>query len=104
MAVLDEEQRSKAMAALPGWTDDADASAIRRSFRFRDFSEAFGFMTRVALAAEQADHHPEWSNVWNRVDILLTTHSAGGMTAKDIALAKRTDGFAAQLALGGTGQ
>ena len=80
---------------------DSERNAIVRSFRFRDFSEAFSFMTRVALAAEAADHHPEWSNVWNRVDVLLTTHSAGGLTEKDVALAKRIGAFAAQLALGG---
>ena len=62
-------------------------NGIARSFRFADFGAAFAFMTRVALAAEKADHHPEWSNVWNRVDILLSTHSAGGVTGKDIALA-----------------
>ena len=104
MAKLDETELAAALAELPEWRYDSGRDAIARSYRFHDFSEAFGFMTRVALAAEQADHHPEWSNVWNRVDILLTTHSASGLTAMDIALAKRTDGFAAQLALGGTGQ
>ncbi len=88
-----------ALRELPGWTYDELRRGIARSFRFRDFNEAFAFMTRVALAAEQADHHPEWSNVWNRVDILLTTHSAGGLTQKDVALAKRIDAFAGSLAL-----
>jgi 4a-hydroxytetrahydrobiopterin dehydratase len=101
MGKLDERERKAALAELPGWTYDAERDAITRSFRFRDFSEAFAFMTRVALAAEQADHHPEWSNVWNRVDMLLTTHSDRGLTDKDIALAKKADGFAAQLASGG---
>jgi 4a-hydroxytetrahydrobiopterin dehydratase len=101
MAKLNETERHQALSGLGGWTYDAARDAISRSFRFRDFSEAFAFMTRVALAAEQADHHPEWSNVWSRVDILLTTHDAGGLTAKDVALAKRIDAFAAQLALGG---
>jgi 4a-hydroxytetrahydrobiopterin dehydratase len=87
-ALLSEAEREAAMTALPGWTWDADRSAIAKSFRFPDFQAAFGFMTQVALAAERADHHPEWSNVWNRVDILLTTHSAGGLTGKDTALAR----------------
>jgi 4a-hydroxytetrahydrobiopterin dehydratase len=81
-ALLSEAEREAAMTALPGWTWDADRSAIAKSFRFPDFQAAFGFMTQVALAAERADHHPEWSNVWNRVDILLTTHSAGGLTER----------------------
>ena len=98
---LSDDEREAALAGLAEWRWDEPRRGIARSFRFRDFSEAFAFMTRVALAAEQADHHPDWSNSWNRVDILLTTHSAGGLTAKDIALAKRIDGFAAQLALGG---
>ena len=96
---LDESQRRQALSQLPGWETDEARDAIRRRFVFSDFSAAFAFMTRVALAAEQADHHPEWSNVWNRVDLLLTTHSAGGLTTKDVELAKRIDGFAASLAL-----
>ena len=99
MARLEGKEREDALAALPGWSFDETRGGIARRFRFGDFSEAFAFMTRVALAAEQADHHPEWSNVWNRVDIFLTTHSARGFTAKDAALAKRIDGFAASLAL-----
>ena len=99
MARLDASEREEALAGLAGWVWDEERDAIRRSFRFRDFSEAFAFMTRVAMAAEQADHHPEWSNVWNRVDILLTTHDAKGLTQKDVALAKRIDAFAASLAL-----
>ncbi len=93
-ALLSEAEREAALAALPGWSWDAARSAIARSFRFADFSAAFGFMTQVALAAERADHHPEWSNVWNRVDILLTTHSAEGLTAKDVALARSIDAIA----------
>jgi 4a-hydroxytetrahydrobiopterin dehydratase len=100
MARLSREEREAALAQLTRWSWNEERDAVSRSFRFRDFSEAFAFMTRVALAAEQADHHPEWSNVWNRVDILLTTHDAGGLTAKDVALAKRIDAFAASLALG----
>ena len=99
MARLEGKEREEALAALPGWSFDRDRGGIGRSFRFGGFNEAFAFMTRVALAAEQADHHPEWSNVWNRVDIFLTTHSAGGFTEKDAALAKRIDAFAASLAL-----
>ena len=98
MARLEARERDEALALMPGWTWDEGRDAIRRSFRFRDFSEAFAFMTRVAMAAEQADHHPEWGNVWNRVDILLTTHDANGLTQKDLALAKRIDEFAASLA------
>ena len=95
---LTAQEREAALAQLDGWRWDEARDAIARSFRFADFSQAFAFMTRVALAAEAADHHPEWSNVWNRVDILLTTHSARGLTAKDVALAKRIDALAAQLA------
>ena len=91
--VLEGAERERALAELPGWHFDAERGGIARSFAFRDFSHAFAFMTRVALAAEQADHHPEWSNVWNKVDIFLTTHSAGGFSAKDVALAKRIDSF-----------
>ena len=91
MPKLDDRQRDEALAALPGWTYDPKRSGIAKSFRFADFGEAFAFMTRVALEAEKADHHPEWSNVWNRVDVLLSTHSAGGLTDKDMALAGRIE-------------
>ena len=91
--------RAEALAGMPDWRFDEEREGIARSFRFRDFNEAFAFMTRVALAAERADHHPELSNVWSIVEIFLTTHSAGGFTAKDAALAKRIDAFAASLAL-----
>lgn len=87
MAVLSEGERDAALAALPGWSFDPGREGIAKSFKFAGFGAAFAFMTRVALEAEKADHHPEWTNVWNRVDMLLTTHSAGGVTAKDIALA-----------------
>ena len=95
MAVLSENERDAALADLPGWTFDAPRNGIAKGFTFRDFGAAFGFMTRIALEAEKADHHPEWSNVWNRVDILLSTHSAGGVTAKDIALATKIEAIAA---------
>ena len=88
MAKLSDEERDRALADLPGWTYEEARSAIVRSFRFGDFGEAFAFMTRVALAAEKADHHPDWSNSWNKVEIELTTHSDGGLTAKDVALAR----------------
>ena len=91
MAVLSERERTDALAGLAGWTFDEARNGIARSFIFADFGEAFAFMTRVALEAEKADHHPEWSNVWNRVDILLSTHSAGGVTQKDVALAARIE-------------
>ena len=83
--------RDAALAAVGQWTDDPVADAIRRDFKFATFSEAFAFMTRVALLAEKADHHPEWSNVYNRVSITLSTHDAGGLTEKDIALATAID-------------
>lgn len=86
---LSQSARATLAAELPGWT--LDGEHLRRSFRFRDFSEAFAFMTRVALLAEKHDHHPEWSNVWNRVEIGLSTHDAGGLSARDVALAKAID-------------
>ena len=86
---LPEAERADALDALPDWDYDEARDAIRRSLSFANFNEAFGFMTRVALLAEKANHHPEWSNVWNRVDILLTTHEASGLTTRDIALAKK---------------
>ncbi len=85
---LSEDERAALLASLPDWTYDAERDGIRRTWRFRDFTEAFAFMTRVALLAEKADHHPEWTNVWNRVDILLTTHDAGGLSMRDIELAR----------------
>lgn len=87
-----------AAAALPGWSVVEGRDAISRSFRFGDFNQAFGFMTRVALAAEKLDHHPEWSNVYNRVEVTLTTHSAGGVTERDLALGRIIDEAAAALA------
>jgi 4a-hydroxytetrahydrobiopterin dehydratase len=90
---LTDTDRAAALAGLPGWTYDASGS-IARSFTFKTFSEAFAFMTRVALAAEKAGHHPDWSNSYNKVEITLSTHDAGGLTEKDIALAKAIDGMA----------
>ncbi|MBB5711436.1 4a-hydroxytetrahydrobiopterin dehydratase [Sphingomonas xinjiangensis] len=84
---LSEEARAAALAQLAHWTHEPARDAITRRLTFADFNQAFGFMTRVALLAEKADHHPEWSNVWNRVDILLTTHDAGGLSQRDIDMA-----------------
>jgi 4a-hydroxytetrahydrobiopterin dehydratase len=77
-----------ALAQLPGWSAVQGRDAIFRSFKFKDFNAAFGFMTRVALAAEKLDHHPEWFNVYNRVDVTLATHDADGVTELDVRLAK----------------
>ncbi len=77
-----------ALATLPGWRRAEDRSAISRSFRFANFAHAFSWMTCVALKAEQMNHHPEWTNIYNRVDVTLTTHDAGGITEKDIDLAR----------------
>jgi 4a-hydroxytetrahydrobiopterin dehydratase len=90
---LTEEQRRVALAGLPEWTAVTDPDGISRRFVFGDFVAAFGFMTRVAILAEKADHHPEWSNVYNRVDIVLTTHDAGGLSQRDIDLAQAIDGL-----------
>jgi 4a-hydroxytetrahydrobiopterin dehydratase len=88
---LDEDERAVALDELDDWDYDDARDAITRQFVFADFVEAFGFMTRVAILAEKADHHPEWSNVYNRVDVLLTTHDAGGLSARDVALAHAID-------------
>lgn len=96
---LDETERARALDDLDEWDYDEARDAITRQFLFDDFVSAFGFMTQVALLAEKADHHPEWSNVWNRVNILLTTHDAGGLSSRDIALAEKIDTLYA--ALGG---
>ncbi|MCG2839579.1 4a-hydroxytetrahydrobiopterin dehydratase [Sandaracinobacter sp. RS1-74] len=86
---LGAEARAKLAAELPEWT--LEGEHLKRGLRFADFSEAFGFMARVALLAEQQNHHPEWFNVWNRVDIALTTHDANGLSARDVKLAKSID-------------
>ena len=84
-------ERAQALARVPAWTPIEGRDAISRSFKFKDFNEAFGFMTRAALIAERMNHHPEWSNVWNRVDVTLSTHDAGGLTELDIKLAAAMD-------------
>ena len=91
---LTDGERIEAMSHLPGWDLRIDKTAITRDLQFRDFSQAFAFMTRVALLAEKMDHHPEWSNVYNRVHITLTTHDAGGLSARDIKLAQAIDEIA----------
>ena len=91
MTRLDPQRVREALAEFSHWQHDAARGAICRTFRFADFAQAFGFMTQVALAAEKADHHPEWINVYNRVDITLTTHDAGGLTQRDFDLARQID-------------
>ena len=91
IAELTEEERTVALGDLPGWSLAREGKAIERKFEFADFNAAFGFMTRVALIAEKADHHPEWFNVYNRVEITLTTHDAGGLSERDVAMAKASD-------------
>lgn len=88
---LDDDAREAALKQLPDWTYDASAGGIRRNFEFTDFCEAFAFMTHTAILAEKADHHPEWSNVYNKVEILLTTHDADGLSQRDIDLARQID-------------
>jgi len=83
-----------ALAQLPGWSAVEGRDAIQKTFRFADFNAAFGFMTRVALAAEKADHHPEWFNVYNRVEVLLATHDVDGVSERDVALARMMDAAA----------
>ncbi len=88
---LSEEGRAAALDELGEWDYDDARDAITRQFLFANFSAAFAFMTRVALLAEVQDHHPEWSNVWNRVDVLLTTHDAAGLSARDVTMARAID-------------
>lgn len=94
IARLTPAETEAALAALPHWTLSDDGLAINRTLRFADFAEAFGFMTRVAILAEKADHHPEWFNVYNRVEIRLTTHDAGGLSTRDVALAQHINTIA----------
>jgi 4a-hydroxytetrahydrobiopterin dehydratase len=94
---LSVDARKVALRELSGWKDTAGRDAIGRTFTFKDFSEAFGFMARAALIAEKNDHHPEWRNVYKTVEVVLSTHDAGGVTAKDIELAEAMDLIARQL-------
>ena len=91
MKPLDHAYVQEQLKTLAGWRLDAERVALRRDFRFADFNQAFAFMTRVALYAEKNDHHPEWFNVYNRVDIALTTHDVGGVSPLDVALAHDID-------------
>ncbi|WP_343313271.1 4a-hydroxytetrahydrobiopterin dehydratase [Brucella sp. BE17] len=86
---LTQEQIEQALSELDGWSQVEDREAIAKSFRFKDFSAAFGFMSRAALYAEKLDHHPEWFNVYNRVDVTLSTHSEKGITELDIKMARK---------------
>ena len=91
---LDAAARSALSQRLPSWTLVAGRDAIHKTFTFKDFNEAFGFMARAALIAEQSNHHPEWCNVWNRVEVTLSTHAAGGLTELDVKLAEALDAIA----------
>ena len=92
---LSTSERATALASLSGWTEESGGKSIRRDFRFRTFSEAFSFMTRAALKAEKMDHHPEWTNVYNKVSVRLTTHDSGGVTELDTKMAAAMNRFAA---------
>jgi 4a-hydroxytetrahydrobiopterin dehydratase len=91
---LDAAARKGLAQRLPGWTMAQGRDAISKTFKFKDFNAAFGFMTRAALVAEQMNHHPEWFNVWNRVEVTLSTHDAGGLTELDLKLAEAMDRIA----------
>ncbi|MBL29501.1 MAG: 4a-hydroxytetrahydrobiopterin dehydratase [Rhodospirillaceae bacterium] len=91
---LEGTARDEAIAALDGWALRGDGNAITKSYKFKDFNAAFGWMARVALAAEKMDHHPEWSNVYNKVEVTLSTHDVGGLSERDMALARFMDDVA----------
>ncbi|GAB4365223.1 MAG: 4a-hydroxytetrahydrobiopterin dehydratase [Kiloniellaceae bacterium] len=91
---LSDQDRQQLAAGLPGWAPVEGRDAIKKTFQFKSFNEAWGFMSRVALAAEKLNHHPEWFNVYNRVEIVLTTHDCGGLSELDVKLAKRIDSYA----------
>ncbi len=93
MTKLDDAAVAAELAAFPGWTHDRERNALYRHIRLADFAETFALMTRIAIVAEKADHHPEWSNVYNRLDIWLTTHDAGGISERDLSLAREINGF-----------
>jgi len=94
---LTVEARKAALTELSGWSETPGREAIARTFTFKDFNEAFGFMSRAAMVAEKNDHHPEWKNVYKTVEVVLATHDAGGVTKLDIQLAKAMNGIARQL-------
>ncbi len=91
---LTADARKQALSGIPGWSETQGRDALGKTFVFKDFSEAFGFMTRAALVAEKMDHHPEWRNVYKTVEVVLSTHDAGGVTALDIDLAKAMNAIA----------
>lgn len=91
---LTAEARKQALGAIPGWSEVSGRDALGKTFVFKDFNEAFGFMTRTALVAEKMDHHPEWRNVYKTVEVVLSTHDAGGVTGLDIELAKAMNAIA----------
>ncbi|QFU15081.1 4a-hydroxytetrahydrobiopterin dehydratase [Microvirga thermotolerans] len=97
MKPLSDSERAELLPALDGWSLVEGRDAIRKRFVFEDFGAAFAWMSRVALAAEKAGHHPEWFNVYNRVDVVLSTHDAGGLTRRDVELAQRMDLYASGL-------
>jgi 4a-hydroxytetrahydrobiopterin dehydratase len=97
---MSAEARKSALKGLSGWTETVDREAIERTFVFKDFNEAFGFMCRAALVAEKNDHHPEWRNVYKIVEVVLSTHDAGGVTLRDIELAKAMNAIAIQFGIG----
>ncbi|MGN6149774.1 MAG: 4a-hydroxytetrahydrobiopterin dehydratase [Rhizomicrobium sp.] len=91
---LEPKGRAAALKTLKGWKESKGGEAIAKNFKFKDFNEAFGFMTRVALLADKMDHHPEWFNVYNKVEVTLSTHDAGGVTQNDIDMAKAMNAWA----------
>jgi len=91
LAKLEGEARAAALKTLKGWTEVKDGAAIAKSYKFKDFIEAFGFMSSAAIIAQAMDHHPEWFNVYNKVEVTLTTHDSGGLTQNDIDLALAMD-------------
>ena len=97
--LADDATLRAALDTLPGWTRAGDGQGIERRYRFKGFNAAFAFMTRTALLAEKMDHHPEWSNVFDRVEVRLTTHSAGGVTANDLDMARRIETYARAIGL-----
>ncbi|HZR37385.1 MAG TPA: 4a-hydroxytetrahydrobiopterin dehydratase [Nevskia sp.] len=99
---LNDNDRDNILFSLPDWTYDRERDAIVRELQFSGFADAFAFMTRVALAADKLDHHPEWSNVWNKVKITLSTHDVGGLSRLDIELAQQIDAIVSRWALAAT--
>lgn len=101
---LTDDERAASLGGLKDWTQVEGRDALNKTFHFRDFNEAFGFMARVALVAERMNHHPEWSNVYKTVDVTLTTHDAGGLSVLDVKLAHAMNHIAGQISGGGSGE